>query len=563
MQFLPLLLSLYFLSSCRAGPLALPSWRKPNITTSVADRISLADAAVEKAISMLDSNATFTGNSLGYAAQLFSQMAELDTATNRTNYPDTLKDFFLKAPYRANNFSDILSYGHAAVKAYAAYNDPVFRNYAIQSWYFGRAYTLSASQVAAGKTSVKNMSIAKECHERSMSGGTYWVRHLPLSHTYTNSLCDGIATLGTGLSALLAESTPDSAERTMYLAAADDSAGFLQANLITGNSQVQDQIASAANASCASNSDAVTPNPGLVMEGLAVLYSITKDPAIQNLLSRIVSATIPNQVWQQPDGVLTFGDVYLMRSLATLYERNSTPEYQDDIAQYIGVQFNAVVDLATTNGTNIYSNSWPGPPSSAFYPTNQSNAIAAFIGAITISNPPNSSTTSMPLPSSMLLPSPSGSPAMTPSPPQQSKSSKKTVAIIASILATIALMTCVLLIWFIRRRQSRSNSGSSSSPSVSPFGAWRNIRRPGKHARDAPGGGGSGPPPASETRAGARVPPRPPQPAVVATNSASEGSSSAASPPSDLPTEELVRILNERLRGHNWDEDETPPNYPS
>ncbi|KAK7044479.1 glycoside hydrolase family 76 protein [Favolaschia claudopus] len=548
MQFLPLLLSLYFLSSCRAGPLAYHlGGFKPNITTSVADRISLADAAVEKAISMLDSNATFTGNSLGYAAQLFSQMAELDTATNRTNYLDTLKGFFLKAPHRASNFSDILSYGHAAVKAYAAYNDPVFRNYAIQSWYFGRAYTLSASQVAAGKTSVKGMSI--------------------VNNTYTDD--STIATLGTGLSALLAESTPDSAERTMYLTAAGDSVGFLQANLITGNSQVQDNILSGANLSCAGDSDAVTTNPGLVMEGLAVLYSITKDPGTQSLLSRILSATIPNQVWQQPDGVLTFGDVYLMRSLATLYERNSTPEYQDDIAQYIGVQFNAVVDLATANGTNIYSNSWPGPPSSDFYPTNQSNAIAAFIGAITVSNPPNSSTTSMPLPSSMLLPSPSGSPGMTLSPPQQSKSSKKTLAIIASVLASIAVMTCVLLIRFIRRRQLRSNSASSSPPSVSPFGVWRNIRRPGKYARDAPGVGGGGPPPASEAvrgpiskRAGARVPPRLPRPAVVATNSASEGSSSAAPPPSDLPTEELVRILNERLRGRNWDEDETPPNYP-
>ncbi|KAK7044487.1 glycoside hydrolase family 76 protein [Favolaschia claudopus] len=552
MQFLPLLLTLCFLSSCRAGPLASPSWRKPNITTSVVDRISLADAAVEKAISMLDSDAKFDGQSLGYAAQLFSQMAELDTATNRTHYSDTLKDFFLKAPHRASNFSDILSYGHAAAKAYAAYNDPVFRDYAIQSWYFGRTYTLSASQVAAGKTSVKSMSIVNECHER-----TYFAQN-------TNTDDSTIATLGTGLSALLAESTPDSAERTMYLAAADDSAGFLQANLITGNSQVQDNILSGANFSCAGDSNAVTTNPGLVMEGLAVLYSITNDPATQNLLSRILTATIPNQVWQQPDGVLTVGDIYLMRALATLYQRNSTPEYQDDIAQYIGVQFNAVVDLATANGTNIYANSWPGPPSSLFYPTNQSNAIAALLGAITISDPPNSSTTSMP------LPSPSQSPGLTP--PQQSKSSKKTVAIIVSVLAVIALMACVLLIWFIRRRRRlRRNSTSSSSPgsSVNPFGAWRNIRRPGKHARDALGVGSGEPPSVTEAvrgpvskRAAARGPPRPPRPAVVATNSTSEGSSSAASPPSDLPTDELVRILNDRLRGRNWDEDEAPPDYP-
>ncbi|KAJ7735378.1 hypothetical protein DFH07DRAFT_112141 [Mycena maculata] len=33
-------------------------------------------------------------------------------------------------------------------------------------------------------------------------------------------------------------------------------------------------------------------------------------------------------------------------------------------------------------------------------------------------------------------------------------------------------------------------------------------------------------------------------------------------PPSALPTEELVRLLNERLRGHQWDEEEMPPEYP-
>ncbi|KAJ7867770.1 hypothetical protein B0H14DRAFT_2346885 [Mycena olivaceomarginata] len=144
------------------------SEQKPNITTSPVDRVGIADAAIEKAISMLSPDAQFDGQSLGYAAQLYSQMAEFDIASNQTKYADTLRQNFLKAPHRQSNFSDLLSYGHAAAIAYTAYKDPVFRNYAVQSWYFGRTYTLSAQEVATGTSAVKNFSLTQECQGLSV-----------------------------------------------------------------------------------------------------------------------------------------------------------------------------------------------------------------------------------------------------------------------------------------------------------------------------------------------------------------------------------------------------------
>ncbi|KAF8205423.1 hypothetical protein K438DRAFT_1579659, partial [Mycena galopus ATCC 62051] len=156
----------------------------PNITISPTDRVGLAEAGVQKAISMLSPDAQFDGQSLAYAAQLYSQMAEFDMVTNQTKYADTLKQYFLEAPHRQSNFSDLLAYGHAASRAYAAYNDSVFYDYAVQSWWFGQEYTLSSQEVAAGKTAVKNFTLVQQCQEITMAGGTFWASVCLLNANY-------------------------------------------------------------------------------------------------------------------------------------------------------------------------------------------------------------------------------------------------------------------------------------------------------------------------------------------------------------------------------------------
>ncbi|KAJ7908218.1 hypothetical protein B0H13DRAFT_2331620 [Mycena leptocephala] len=530
LPLLPLVLVSYFLLSCRAGQLASSSWRRPNITISPADRISIADAAIEKAISMLGPDAQFDGQSLGYAGQLYSQMAEFDIATNQTKYADTLKQYFLQAPHRQTNFSDVfvsnldfaLAYGHAAATAYAAYKDQVFLDYAIQSWWFGQTFTLSSQQVAAGNTSVKNFTISNRPSD-------------PF-----------IAALGTGnffvLSALLAEMTSDSS----YLQAATDSANFIKDHLMNSLFQVQDGISARGNESCATNSLAESHNAGLAIEGLSILYSKTRDPATQTLLNNILNATVLDQSWQQSNGVLTEGDVYLLRGLTTFYVRRTTPDLLDDIGHYITVQFNAVTDLATANGSNVYSNSWTGPPSSAFYPTNQSNAISALLGAINLRNDSDTSTSVAPAPTA------------TQSPGTVPRKSSKIGPIIGGIFATVALMAGALSIWVIQRRRFRSSSAPKRTSSVSPFGIWYNLRHRGKRARDALGESPEtvAAPPFSKAAA---VPRRA---APVVTVPVVAQNSSVSQPSSNLPTEELVRILNERLQGQDWDAEEAPPEYP-
>ncbi|KAJ7190663.1 hypothetical protein GGX14DRAFT_603883 [Mycena pura] len=551
---LSLVVASFFLALCRGGELASSSWRKPNITISLEDRISIASAAIETAISKLGPDAQFDGQSLGYAGQLYSQMAEFDIATNQTKYEDTLKAFFLKAPHRSSNFSDILcvnhlwirhcmltlysldfalAYGHAGAMAYAAYKDQVFLDYAIQSWWFGRTYTLTSPQAASGKTDIKNFTVISECQDITMVGGTFW----------NNALDDAtVGCLATGnflvLSALLAEATSD----PMYRQAAIDSANFIKDHLLNGFYQVQDAIG------------VQSYNAGLVIEGLSVVHSVTGDAATLSLLNDIVNATIPNPTWQQSNGVLTNGDLYLPRGLSTLYTRGVIPSIQDDIGHYIAVQFNAVTDLATANGTNIYGNSWVGPPNTTFDPFHQINALEALVSAISLRNDSDASTVPAPSPT----PTESG---IAPSPPQHSPqhSSDLKSIIIGAVLGVVALTgVAATSIWVVGRRRRRSKSESMRVSRVNPFGIWYNFRHRGKRS-----GGALGEAPGPRVAKNAPVVPVPRRAHVqpVAAPSA-QNSAPMPQPPINLPTEELVRILNERLQGQNWDEEEAPPDYP-
>ncbi|KAJ7114692.1 hypothetical protein C8R44DRAFT_629530, partial [Mycena epipterygia] len=148
----------------------------PNITTSLADGVNLAASAVEKATSMLSSDGQFDGGQYDAPGILYSQMAELDIATNQTKYQDSLEQYFPLAQNTRANFSDELGYGYAAARAYAAYKNPVFLQYAIQAWWFGRTYTLSPDNIGAGRIPAKNFTVEQFCKDITMAGGTFFVR---------------------------------------------------------------------------------------------------------------------------------------------------------------------------------------------------------------------------------------------------------------------------------------------------------------------------------------------------------------------------------------------------
>ncbi|KAJ7854532.1 hypothetical protein B0H14DRAFT_3449531 [Mycena olivaceomarginata] len=145
---------------------------------SRADRVSVAEAALEKAITFLDtSNALFPdpGDSYGVSGAFYSQLAEFDLATNQTKYADTLQQYFslasttLSQQFQAQNFTGELpetetacrNYGHGAAVAYATYKAGVFLQYAEQN------------DVDKGTIPSKDFTISPTCGGITTAGATF------------------------------------------------------------------------------------------------------------------------------------------------------------------------------------------------------------------------------------------------------------------------------------------------------------------------------------------------------------------------------------------------------
>ncbi|KAF7337078.1 Glycoside hydrolase family 76 protein [Mycena venus] len=573
--FIPPVVVLGLATLSLGGQLASSSWRNSQIALSQEERVGIAGAAVDVAVSMLNKDYQFGGLAWGVPGDLYSQMADFDIASNQTKYKDTLTQlYFPHALTLRANFSDEfvshirldygLSYGHAAIRAYAAYKDPVFLEYAVQSWWFGRSYTLADADVSSGKTEAKEFTIEEQCQGISMTGGTF-------HNTLPND--PELNALSTGhwftLSALLGEATSD----PMYLTAAIQAQNFLYAHLMNVLNQVQDSISGRANDSC-SLSNIIEPyNSGLMIEGLAVLYSISGNATIQTLLNDILEAAISSTSWQGSNGVIATGgcqkpvhktgDLNLVRGLTAAYTRNATaPDLRDDLEKYIAVQFNAVVDLATENNSNIYGASWLGPPSSVFSGTNQTTALSALIGAISLRN---ASETAVPT----IQPSQT-SPLQTSASSSVSSHSSRKATIIGAIIGSLAIVAAAVGVWVARRRWILSrrispsmgplNSSSPTTTAVTPFSNASMSVSIGTASK------------ATGRRAETRYSTHKPGVASMAHTAGAQSRQRSevarvdppvqrALPP-PLPTEELVRMLNERLQGHQWNDGEAPPEYP-
>ncbi|KAJ7737526.1 hypothetical protein B0H16DRAFT_1571855, partial [Mycena metata] len=285
---IPVLVVVLVLTAIRGVAQVAPaSWRKSNITTPLAERVRLAGAALDTAIDRLRIDGYFfTNDATGITGDLYAQMALFDMATNRSKYENALGQYFKVVLQSGVNFSnsglthpfisDSLAFGHAAAHAYTAYGkNPTFLQYAVDSWWWGREYTLSKQAVSAGRFPGMNFTLVKICHNASMVGGTFQ------NTDPQNSLVEGYASgYFLVLSALLAEATAD----PMYLQAATESSTFIQSQLSNVQKIVQADITADANSSpCSVISDTDPTESGLMFEGLAVLASYTKNISTQNL----------------------------------------------------------------------------------------------------------------------------------------------------------------------------------------------------------------------------------------------------------------------------------------
>ncbi|KAJ7879404.1 hypothetical protein B0H13DRAFT_2543625 [Mycena leptocephala] len=433
----------------------LTSLRKPNVTQSRGDLIAIASAALKKAIDGASRVSQFNGQTYEVFGTLYEEMAEFDAIENQTQYEDTLQQEFSATQQTRANFNDTQTYGYAAVRAYMAYQNQVFLQYAIQSWSFGRMYTLSST---GGNLALKNFVVEESCSNgATMAGGTFLT---------TTPSDPSVTAMSTGyfmlLSALLAEAT-EATPDPKYLDAAKESAAFIQTQLYNGDHLVFQSISASQNDSCKVLNDAVNSfNSGLFIEGLAVLVSITQDATTQNTLDNVITAVLANPDWQTSGGIIANGagkdgDSILIRALAAAYVRNVTsPDIHANLHDYLGVQFNAVMDFAT-NGDNVYANQWIGPPSSSFALDNQTNALAALLSATYLSaSTVNTTTTST-------TPSASGSASGSTSMP-----SSTIAGIVVAGLFFLALVIITYIIMRRRHAQGRPLSWRQRPPAPPP-----------------------------------------------------------------------------------------------
>ncbi|KAK0433864.1 hypothetical protein EV421DRAFT_2039941 [Armillaria borealis] len=517
---------------------------------------------------MLQSNGQFNDSVYDTPGRLYAQMVEFDRLTNQTKYKQTLKQCFALAESINPEFLHMLlnvglNYGYAAVRAYTTYQDPDFLDLAVTSWTSARRYTISEEKAGSGTIDVNQLNLTS-CQGANLAGGTY------ISTGSNSTILDGFASgFFLVVSALLAEATSNQT----YLDAAIESANFIKSHLLNPSNTVMALIAPTSNESCLVESTVYAPHCGLFIEGLVILADITRNTSTEALLQSTVIAVVADTLWQGLDGIITAMDTgghYIVRALAALYERNTTTsDLREYIKEYIGVQYNAVIEHTTSGGSNIYGTPWTGPPSTFFSSVNQTVAMSALLSAIQLVD-------DQPLSKSSDNPTSSRSPTASATTPPLSPKKNVTGAIVGGVVGGLAVLVLTIVCVLLCRRRHRQGNHTplvvDGSPriitpfmdtSVPELSGEHHINRT-KNARypiDASRGQSStpqGPVETDATRMDVQIESTTPLEAVV-------------SPPNllhterreDMPTEELLRLLNQRLLLGRWNglDDELPPEY--
>ncbi|SJL17348.1 uncharacterized protein ARMOST_20898 [Armillaria ostoyae] len=351
---------------------------------------------------------TILGSSYDIPGTLYAQMAEFDRLTNQTKYKDMLKQYFALTESTKPGFLDQLSvisfstfwilltdldplffglsYGYAAALAYTIYQDPDFLALAATSWASARRYTISEEQAVSGIMDTKQFTFPSSCKGATLTGGTYYA---------TDPNNTNIASASSGFFLILSALLAEAASSKTYIDAAVESANFIQSQLLNPSNLVLGSINPSTNCSVD-----LTPSrfsSGLFIEGLVILAEITAYNASNYALLRsTIVAVATSSLWHGVNGVYDRADTgghYIVRALASLYERNTTSsDLQEYIKEYIGVQYNSVIEHSrSSNESNIYGGSCTGPPGTSFDNGAQNTALTALISAIQLADNPASS----------------------------------------------------------------------------------------------------------------------------------------------------------------------------
>ncbi|KAK7041629.1 hypothetical protein VNI00_009224 [Paramarasmius palmivorus] len=277
------------------------------------------------------------------------------------------------------------SYGYAAARAFSTYRDRAFLYAAQRTWSIAQLYTVSELGVSVVRVSTKGTEFNKGCFESSWAGATFMGDQTTnVQDTYISGQTTGSFIL---LSALLAETTSSK----IYSDAALLSIQFVHNKLYRDNVMSSD-APSATSKLCNLRVFEGPAGTGLLIESLAILGTTRPNTSLTDMLENTVLAALQKPEWQGADGISSWGgkkdgNQYIVRGLAAAYSRNaSTEAFRNYIKDYLSVQYNALMNQATYNGTDVYGESWIGPPLAGLSGSGQTGAVTALIGGLRIFN---------------------------------------------------------------------------------------------------------------------------------------------------------------------------------
>ncbi|KAL0565004.1 hypothetical protein V5O48_017029 [Marasmius crinis-equi] len=228
---------------------------------------------------------------------------------------------------------------------------------------------------------------------------------------------------------------------------------------------------------------------GSIIHALSIFAGLNQNTSTLAFLHDVVPGATTFNNWHDGSGILSLPDnseglSQLIRGFAELYKANNTPtDLKSYLKSYLSNQarFNAVTQLSTAAGSNIYGGIWDGLPASQFNNQFQAAAISALLGGSILSQDDEDS-----------------GPALPPKSSPDPAASVPTKAIIGGVVGGVvggAIVT--LAIWLFRRRknQIKESKEEPSDPefTISPFDLSASpvnpkSRRPGNleqtHERD-------------------------------------------------------------------------------
>ncbi|OAX42321.1 endo-1,6-alpha-mannosidase [Rhizopogon vinicolor AM-OR11-026] len=383
-----------------AQNLSIPStWRDPTTSLSLSERVSIAQNCIDTLTGVLNtSTGSFSGLGYWQDANVISAMANLDyftfSRTNQQAVTDSLNaTFSLYTDYDQYGCynDDAMWWATAAYYGYRAYGDINLLSHAIETWQHVSNYVITASDASSGKQPNKDFLIEGSCEGETMVGGVFW---RPTSDdTSVNSITTG---LYVALSAYLASATGN----ITYNNAAILSANFIKTTNMNSGGLVLDSI-DAQDCTRSPSDWLFTYNSGKYIEGLSVLASVTGNSSWTSLLVDIVAVATKATAWEGSNGIITEGaditedndgvgfKAVLMRGLAEAWSRNiGNTTLRTLIQSYIDVQFNALLDLASTSdsGSMWYSPAWEGPGPTSFIAWGQLAAVDVLVSAVRINS---------------------------------------------------------------------------------------------------------------------------------------------------------------------------------